>query len=545
MVASQPFAGNDEQASRHVNCDLLLRPAKGQPVIKRVSIGLAALLILVSLVGFIWVRSVFGHDAVRIALAAQISSAVGQPVTIDSISAGLYPRVTVNLGGVSIGQPPRIRAQTLRLGTDFRALLSRTIEHGSIRVDGARVELPLPPLGTNGESAAAGESSWPVTIASIDEVVLNGVEIVSGGRTLGGRVEAVPHEHGVTLRQIALTAEDTSIEGTGEISDLSGPVGEIAIKSDRLNLTRLLLFLSEFSSGSGLTAGASGSSKPARSVEEAATPGPNLVVSLDAGRASLGTLALERLGGRARLTRAGLTVDPIEFGVFGGRYQGTLGMAQAGTPTFQVKALLSDIDVPAATAHAGIPDTITGRLSGRIDLSAQGIDSANVLDSARGTIRVDVKDGVVRNLGLLESVVVATSMRGDAKLQMPASSDEPFSALGATLTVANGSAHTTDLRLESPDLTLLAAGSLALDGSAIALKGTVQLSDALSQQAGRDLLRYTQDRGRVTLPAVVTGSARSPSVQIDMASLLERAVKNKLNEEATKAIKRGLDRLFK
>jgi hypothetical protein len=34
-------------------------------------------------------------------------------------------------------------------------------------------------------------------------------------------------------------------------------------------------------------------------------------------------------------------------------------------------------------------------------------------------------------------------------------------------------------------------------------------------------------------------------VTIDVASLLERAVKNKVNEEATKAIQKGLDRIFK
>jgi hypothetical protein len=84
-----------------------------------------------------------------------------------------------------------------------------------------------------------------------------------------------------------------------------------------------------------------------------------------------------------------------------------------------------------------------------------------------------------------------------------------------------------------------------LDGSAIDLKGNVLLSEALSQQAGRDLFRYTQQQGRVALPATVTGTAQAPVVRIDVAEAASRAVKNKFNEEAGKAINKALGNIFK
>ena len=172
--------------------------------------------------------------------------------------------------------------------------------------------------------------------------------------------------------------------------------------------------------------------------------------------------------------------------------------------------------------------------------------SRRSVDGTRGTARVDIKDGIVRNLGLVRTVVIATSMCSDAQpLPAGSSSDEHFSQLGATLAIANGSARTNDLLFESPDVTLKAAGSVQLNGSAIDLKGNVQLSEALSQQAGRDLYRYTQEQGRVTLPATVSGSAQSPAVRIDVGAAATRAMKNKLNEEATKAINRALGNIFK
>jgi uncharacterized protein involved in outer membrane biogenesis len=510
-------------------------------MMKKIAIGAGVGVLLLSIVGFFWVRSVFAHDNVRRALASQISSAIGQPVSIETISAGIYPRVTIKLGGVTIGQPARIQAQTLRLGTDLRALLSRQIVHATVHLDGARVELPLPPLGSTTGPAPGGESSeWPVELVSIDEIVLNDVDMVSGGRTLKGDVEAVPHAGGITLRKIELAAEDTQLTGSGEIKDLAGPVGEVAIKADALNFSRLLDFLTAFSRDFRSTGPAptGGQGPPGRTT----TPAPraaatDLTVSLAAGRATMGSLVLDKLNGRARVTGQGVTLNPVAFGVFGGSYNGTMTVTPSAVPTFGLNATLSNIDVAALTAFAGTPGTISGRMAGRVQLAGQGAEVSRLMTSARGTARVDIRDGVVKRLGLVKTIVIATSMRADAK--MPAaggSNDEAFSELGATLAIANGTARTSDLRFQSPDVTMSAAGSLRLDGSAIDLRGNVQLSDALSKQAGRDLVRYTQEQGRVTLPATVTGSAQSPAVRVDMGNLFKRALQNKANEELQKAL---------
>jgi uncharacterized protein involved in outer membrane biogenesis len=452
----------------------------------------------------------------------------------------------VNLRGVTIGEPARIEAETLRLGTAFSALLSRQIVHGSVRLDGARIELPLPPLGPLGTSSAqSGSGGWPVEIVSIDEVLLNNVEVVSGGRTLRGDIEAVPHGNGLTLRKVSFKTDDTNFDATGEITDLTGPLGTIDVKAGTLNLGRLIAFLTDFSSGFGST-GRAGSREASGPGAAGTTPMMDLALSLSANRAMMGAVALDRLTGKARVTRGGVLLDPIEFGVFSGQYKGSLAVSLSDAPTFRLRASLSNIDVAAAMAFAGSPGTLTGRLSGRLDLTGGGTDASKASDAARGTARVDIVDGIVKNLGLVRTIVVATSMRADAEpLPAAASNDERFSRLGATLAVANGSVRTNDLEFESPDVSLLAAGSVRLDGSAIDLKGNVLLSEALSQQAGRDLFRYTQQQGRVALPATVTGTAQAPVVRIDVAEAASRAVKNKFNEEAGKAINKALGNIFK
>jgi uncharacterized protein involved in outer membrane biogenesis len=259
----------------------------------------------------------------------------------------------------------------------------------------------------------------------------------------------------------------------------------------------------------------------------------------------MGMLTLDKLAGKARITSAAMTFEPISFGVFGGRYDGSLLFTLGAVPDFKLNATLAGVDMAAATAFAGSPGTVTGRLSGKLNLTGRGMEASSVMKAARGTARLDIVDGVIKNLGLIRSVVVATSGRADAAGAGGGARDEPFTKLGATLTVSEGSANTGDLRLESKDLLLAAAGTVRLDGSAINLTGQVQLSDELSKQAGRDLVRYTQEGGRVTLPATITGSAKAPQVRIDIASMAKRALTDRASEEAQKALKKGLGGLFK
>jgi len=515
-------------------------------MLKKVLLGAVVLSALLAAGLFLWVRAVFTHDYVRAALAEQLTKALGQPVKVASIAATIYPRVTVNLGDVTISEPPKIRVKTLHVGADFRALLSRRIEHARLILSGAHVELPLPVFSTGGGEGSKPSGKPPVELVSIDEIVLRDVDIVSGGRTLRGDVELVPVGNGVTLRRVALAADDARIELTGRITDLSGPVGSVAIKAGALSFDRLLAFATSFANGAGMrTRSAAPRSTSAPAAPRSAVAPMDVAVSLEADRATMGTLALEKLAGKARITAANMTLDPVSFGVFGGRYQGSLLFTLAAVPDFRLNARVDGVDMAAATAFAGSPGAISGRLSGRLNLAGRGMTAASVTNTTRGTARVDLVDGVIKNLGLVRSVVVATSGRTDRGPIGGGTRDEPFQRLGATMTLAGGSATTEDLRFESKDLLLGAAGSIRADGSAIELRGQVQLSDELSKQAGRDLVRYTQEEGRVTLPATITGSIDSPQVRIDVAAVAKRAVTNRAKEEAEKALKRGLGGLFK
>jgi uncharacterized protein involved in outer membrane biogenesis len=546
---------------------------------KKIVAAVAALLALSTIGVVVWGRAILGTDTVRTAIEAQASKAMGQPVTIGGIGASIFPRVSIELDKVAIGQPPRIQVATLQVGTSFGALFSRRIENATLHLTGARIELPLPPLGSGSPSVpaspappgrpapsgrpappasspappAAEETSMPVEIISVDEILLTDVEIVSGGRTLRGNIDAALEGETLVLRAVELKAEEATITATGRLSNLSAPTGELNVKAGALNVDHLLAFAGDFAGGS-----AAPPAKPARSPAPRAaasrTPAPqmNVALTLDADRATMGGMTIETLTGRAQITSNAVTIDPMAFGLFGGRYEGKLDVrlptsGTKGEPSFQWNAALSGIDVAAATAYAGAPNTISGRLAGTIDLTGTGADAATAIKTVRGTARIDIVDGVVKNLGLVRNVVIATSMRGDYARRAVSSTttDEPFTRLAATLRIGNGAAASDDLRFEAKDLSLDAKGTVRLDASDVNLSGMLQLSEELSAQAGTDLARYTSDQGRVTLLANITGPATNPSVRLDVVDMARRAITNRATEEVQKQLKSGLGGLIR
>jgi uncharacterized protein involved in outer membrane biogenesis len=197
-------------------------------------------------------------------------------------------------------------------------------------------------------------------------------------------------------------------------------------------------------------------------------------------------------------------------------------------------------------SFAGSPGTITGTLAGTLALDGAGLDMERALRTARGTARIDVTDGTMAGLALVRTVVTSLSGRGGmatsaaSGVQASASGPEKFSRLGATLSLAGGVMRTDDFAMRSPDVDLTGTATLSLARMTADMKGRVQLSEALSKQAGTDLYRYTQEGGRVTLPASVSGPLDNLSVRVDLSAAASRAMRNAATQEIDKAIKRNL-----
>jgi uncharacterized protein involved in outer membrane biogenesis len=510
---------------------------------KRLVIILVAVVAAGSLALAVLARRALTGEHVRAALASQLSSALGQPVTIGTLDVSIYPRVTMDLADVQIGPSAGIHLDAVHLGVALRALLSRRIEHADVRVQGARITLPLPrfAIGRQAEPAAASnEPSLPVEIVSIDEVVLRDVEVVRGDRRLSGDIELVPRDGGADLRRLSLAVDGTRVDATGRLTSLAPLAGQVDATVDAVDFDRLLALLGDFSGADRNTA-----ATPAGSAGGLVS---GLTVGLTLGSATSGALALSDVRTTALVTSRGVDLDPMAFEVFGGGYEGAMHLTLDDPPRYRWRGEISGIDMARLMAFAGAANSISGRLSGTVTLDGVGLDVERALRTARGDARIDVTDGTIAGLALVRTVVLATSGRGGYAASAGAAiassgSDreaEHFSHLGATLSFSDGLITTRDFAMSSTDVDLTGSGTVRLASMATRLEGQVRLSEALSQKAGTDFYRYAQEGGRITLPAIVSGPIDGLGVQLDLAAAAKRAIRNRAVEEAQKAIERNL-----
>jgi uncharacterized protein involved in outer membrane biogenesis len=513
---------------------------------KRLLLVLVAVLAVATIGLVVAARTLLTGDNVRAAVAAQLSQALGQPVSIGGIGASVYPRVTMDLTDVTIGQPARLTFGTMHLGTGLRGLLSRRVEGADVRIDGARVTLPLPAFGGSTARATPGsDATPPIEIVSIDEIVLRDVEVVSGGRSLRGDIELQPRGAGVLVRRIALAADTTRLTMSGELTALSPVAGQLDVKADALDVDRLIAFLNDFAASA--TAGTPAVGTPAATTS-AASPIGRVAVAMTVGKATAGGLTFSDFTGTAVVTPGEVSFDPLTFGVFGGRYQGTMGLALGETPRFRWRASLIGVDAAALMAFAGASGSITGKLAGTIELDGEAAGVETALRTASGKARVDLTDGTIAGLQLVRTLVTASSGRGGilasagqaVTASRTATGGERFSRLGATLRVADGGLSTDDLALAATDVDLTASGTLRLADMGADFGGRAQLSETLSREAGTDLYRYAQEGGRVTLPVTVSGPIQQLAVRVDLADAAKRAIKNRATEEINKALERNL-----
>jgi hypothetical protein len=230
-----------------------------------------------------------------------------------------------------------------------------------------------------------------------------------------------------------------------------------------------------------------------------------------------------------------VTLSPLTFQLFGGRYQGSLNARLGRTLSATVRSRIIDLEVAQLAAYGNVPDTVTGMLSGGGTFTGAGRDFGAVLASAHGSGTAQMVRGTIKRLGLVRTVVV---FFGKPAADAPTAGDG-FDSVDLKFGLQNQVFAAEALSLHSRDVDVVGSGTLATATTALAGHFDLSLSEALSAQAGNDLVRYTREGNRVVLPASLGGTLGSPRITIDAAAAVKRGLRNELHER----LKGLLDRI--
>jgi uncharacterized protein involved in outer membrane biogenesis len=500
--------------------------------ITRLLLAAVVLVIVAVLVagGVLW--WVLTSDYVRASLEAQASRALNEPVRIESARASLLPRPAVRLRGVHVGAEGAVASlDEVRVSTGLRPLVGRRVEDAEITITGghATVEALLGLVRLDG-ATAAGDTEAPAApgleVRSIRAIVLDGVDLRAHDLVLRTHMRAALDGQQLRLERFEAAGRGQAFTLTGTIAGGPAPIARLELEATELDMDVLAAL-----------AGAIGDAPPA----PAATTTPHVPVHLTlevrAARGTLGGLAFSGLETRVEAERAQVRLEPLGATLLGGRYAGRMRVVlQPDGPALHVAGTLSDADATALLGYLGRPGaTLTGRVTANVQID-QAPGSAPPLERMRGTVGLAARDGTIEGISAVRRAIIDLAGRAEPVDLQPAS--DRYDRLTGTFGVAEGRLETRDLLLETGDLDVRGQGSINLATGDLALDAHVVLSPELSAAAGRDLLRYARDGDRIVLPARIGGTLGDPRVSLDVADATRRALRNRLEEEASSLLER-------
>jgi hypothetical protein len=368
-----------------------------------------------------------------------------------------------------------------------------------------------------------GSSSF--TITSVRSIVLDQVTLIAGAHEVLTSATGTLAPDELTVRSLSARAPGTDLSASGSLR-FAPLIATFRTNAAKVDVDALMTFVQHALASSGPPS--SSSTSPSM---------PRTTIDVTAKSGTLAGAAFSDLSTRVEMRGPTLTLAPIQAGLFGGRLEGRVERT-AGTPSrVQITGSLAGADATHVLEWLGqAPGLLTGRISADVQLMAVGdVASASAL---RGTARATLGNGTIKGLSLVRNAVV--SFAGRTERGNTAGSDR-YDRIAGLFMLDEGGIHCRDLALASPDLDLRGSGRIALPSGGLDFDVQCMLSPKLSAEAGRDLYRYTHEGDRIVLPMSIGGRLGEPSVSIDAGKAMQRAIRNKVQEEAGSI----LDRLLK
>ncbi len=500
--------------------------------------SLAVCLVLVLILGaagavYAWLSS----DQVRVTLERQATAALGMPVTVGAASARVYPRIGVDLHDVQIGAPAFLTLSRVAVSSELVPLLSRRIEGAEVRIADTTLLLPLPVAlpfpAASGEAASPGAGAR-VSVVSVDAVALENVKVVSLGREVMLSAHAGLEGERLEISRLTAAAGRTTLTAKGQVTLSERVAATFDAEASQLDFDDLLALVHAFrldGTSASATRGQPASSGPPASLSLRLTTPVARVAGLE-GRNLTATITTD---GNA------LSVAPLVFTTFGGTMQAALRL-KVGTPiSGQIRVSVAGLDAAQLATWGGVPNTISGRVSGTGAFSGQGLDIEDLLSTVRGTGRMEMIEGALPGLEFPREALLAI---GRPAAQAPPPNGGRFDRIAAEFAVSNGRLSSTALSLDSRDAQVRASGSLVLATQALDLKGTLMLSESMTVLAGETLTRLANNGGRIALPATVTGTLQAPRTGVDAGALIRQGIRNEVTGLKKEVKERVLDRLM-
>ncbi|VCU68740.1 putative assembly protein [Pigmentiphaga humi] len=428
----------------------------------------------------------------------------------------------------------------LRLGAD-RGLLAKVSLSG---ISGSADKLAIERLALEGEFKQ-GERLLKLAAASPVEASLQRKTValpqlagqlgildsaLPGGQMqapLKGSLRANIEREQVTGR-LEANIDGGTLNATAELAQFDEPRIAFTLAADTLDLDKLWP-----ASPPGGGGGASAKATADAPVDLSALEGLTASGTVKIGKLVARGVKAANVSASVRVAKGRADVSAMKASLYGGTLSGSL-FADAPGRRIGLAPTLSNVSVQPLLADLLGKDTLTGRGSIALNLTATGATESEMKRSLNGTAAITLRDGAIKGLDVAQALRQFRAMlpqRKDDAQQHQAAQQTEFSELQAQLVFAAGIGTVRSLDAKAPPLRITQGQPARIDipGERLDLVLLATVANP-SAKDGKELL----DLRNVTVPVHVNGKFDAPAYTVQWskvaAEVFRHAIVDKIEE---------------
>ncbi len=542
-------------------------------VLRIIGIAIGCLIVLVIAV-LVALRLLINPNDYKGRIEAAVKSSTGRDLALPgNIRLSVFPRIAVELGPASLGNPPgfptsepfaSVRRAMLRVR--LLPLIHKQLEVGRVEIDGLDLhllknaqghsnwEMPASktPPPKSGSSAAQLRGIAGVAVkssrVSYQDMVAEHVSLTIGRVAPGMPIpigwslqlitspgaQPIPITGGATLeytsnaaRLSALDAHvgDSTLKGNAAVTNLATGAMNFDLSLDQIDLDRYL----KSASASSAAAKPAPAEKPSQQPTELPT---SALKTLEMkGKLAIGSAKI--YGMKVTDVRVGLDANggvlriaPATAKLYGGDYTGTVTLdARSAVPVLHLDQNLAGIEVQPLLEDFKKINRLSGRGNVMMNVTGRGKTTDALLRTLDGHAAANLANGAIQGLNLwseFNRAVALVERRAPSGGQ--SGNATKFDAFKVSADLMNGVATTHDLDVASGDLRVRGQGTANL------------VTGAVDYQVNASLLKGGATAGGAgggtlaNIPLLVSGTMTSPSVRPDAQALTKSLAQQQLQK---------------
>ncbi len=332
--------------------------------------------------------------------------------------------------------------------------------------------------------------------------------------------------------RIESVVEGGKVVASADVAQFDQPRVAFSLIADSLDLDKLW-------PGARMPAGGSpaGSSRPAadQPVDLGMLQGITANGSIKIGKLVVRGLKASDVAANLRLANGRADLTGMKASLYGGTLSGSL-FADANTGRLGAAPTLTNVSVQPLLVDLVHKDTLIGRGTVAVNVSATGKTVSALKKGLNGTLQLQLRDGAVKGVNLAQSLREFKSMLGagtDSATQADQARQTDFSEMNAQVVFANGVGTVRSLNLKAPLLRVEQGEPARIDvpNASLDMVVLVHVSATSTGQDGKELAQLKN----VAIPVHMTGALDAPSYKILWskvgADLLKENVKTQIEEK--------------